>query len=83
MASSVNPANSAVGGGAFPGAQVPTYVVSIQATDSPTHMDARLRGLDIPVVARIIDQQIAIDLRTVDSSDEPLLLDALLNAANA
>jgi L-seryl-tRNA(Ser) seleniumtransferase len=83
MASSVNPGNSAVGGGAFPGAQLPTYVVAIRAADSATHMDARLRALDIPVVARIMDQQIAIDLRTVDSSDEPLLLDALLNAANA
>jgi L-seryl-tRNA(Ser) seleniumtransferase len=80
---SIKPASSAVGGGAFPTAQLATYVVAIQAVSSASQIDSRLRALDIPVVARIIDQQIAIDLRTVDSSDEPLLLDALLNAANA
>jgi L-seryl-tRNA(Ser) seleniumtransferase len=83
VTASIKPAHSVVGGGAFPTAQLATHVVAIEGTDSASQIDARLRALDIPVVTRIIDQHIALDLRTVDSSDEPLLLDALLNAANA
>ena len=83
VAATIRAESSAVGGGAFPDAQLATYVVAITAPDSASHMDARLRVFDPPVISRIIDQQIAIDLRTVHDSNEPLLLDAIVNAAHA
>ncbi|HEY0809292.1 MAG TPA: L-seryl-tRNA(Sec) selenium transferase [Longimicrobiales bacterium] len=83
VAATIRAESSAVGGGAFPDAQLATYVVAITPPDSASHMDARLRAFDPPVISRIIDQQIAIDLRTVHDSNEPLLLDAIVNAAHA
>ena len=75
--------SSAVGGGAFPGVELSTYLVVITAAPSATVIDTRLRASDPPVVTRIVDQQIAVDLRTVAPADEPTLINALTHAAVA
>ncbi len=75
--------SSMVGGGAFPNTSLPTYLLLIETAASANHTDARLRAGTPPVVARIQDDRIAIDLRTVSEPDEPLLLKALIDAACA
>jgi seryl-tRNA(Sec) selenium transferase len=42
-----------------------------------TKLEQRLRGSDPPVIARIADDRLMIDLRTVPDSDEAKLLDVL------
>jgi L-seryl-tRNA(Ser) seleniumtransferase len=81
LRATVEPGSSAVGGGAFPGAQLPTHLVLLNAGASAQELEARLRTGRRPVITRIVMDRIAIDLRTVPEQDEPLLLKALLNAA--
>ena len=77
---SVVAATSVVGGGAFPDARLPTNLVMIDATISAAELEVRLRAQQIPVIARIVDQQVAIDPRTVNEADEPTLLEAVVNS---
>jgi L-seryl-tRNA(Ser) seleniumtransferase len=46
-------------------------------------LERRLRNGDPPVVARIEDQRLLLDLRTVLPEEEPLLVKALLSASKA
>jgi L-seryl-tRNA(Ser) seleniumtransferase len=77
----VVPGSSAVGGGAAPTVELETALVAIAArAHSPDVLTARLRGGDPPVVARVADGRLVLDLRTVDPADEPALLEALARA---
>jgi L-seryl-tRNA(Ser) seleniumtransferase len=61
---------SLTGGGALPTQEIPTCVVSIKPTSlSPDFLEQRLRNLAIPIVARISDDELLIDLRTVDAGE--------------
>ncbi|HEX6307881.1 MAG TPA: L-seryl-tRNA(Sec) selenium transferase [Longimicrobiales bacterium] len=73
---------SAVGGGAAPAAAIPTVLVTLARSGvSALELERRLRTGTPTVVARIVDDRVAIDLRTVDPEEEPLLLRALEAAA--
>ncbi len=58
--------HSAVGGGSAPGAALPTTLLAI-ARDSlnASALEQRLRRLSTPVVARVLDDMVVLDLRTV------------------
>jgi L-seryl-tRNA(Ser) seleniumtransferase len=57
---------SAVGGGSYPGAQVPTCLIGLRASGfSPTQMAQKLRMGDPPVLGRIAGNRFLLDLRTV------------------
>ncbi|MGE0461585.1 MAG: L-seryl-tRNA(Sec) selenium transferase [Vicinamibacterales bacterium] len=66
--------SSAVGGGSAPGLALPTVLVAIEREGLTAHaLEARLRVLDPPVIARIVDDRVALDLRTVPpESDQQL-----------
>jgi len=58
--------SSAVGGGSAPGLGLPTVLLSIaREGQSATATEAWLRTLDPPVVARIENDHVVMDLRTV------------------
>ena len=63
------PAQSAVGGGSAPGVELPTWLVAIAKDDlSPDALEERLRSLTPPVIARIENDRLLLDLRTVLST---------------
>ena len=65
---------STVGGGSAPGSALPTRLVAVtHATLSPDRLDARLRALDPPVIARIDDDRVVFDLRTIAPPDDEAL----------
>src|SRR5262249_20504298 len=75
--------SSAAGGGAAPTASVPTALVTIAdargaASLSAERMAAGLRHGDPPVMARVADDRLVIDLRTVAADEEALLREALV-----
>ncbi|MGH7505590.1 MAG: L-seryl-tRNA(Sec) selenium transferase [Longimicrobiales bacterium] len=74
------PGSSAVGGGAFPTAELPTHLLLLARDANAMTVERRLRASDPPVVARIIDDRLAIDLRTVPPEDEATLMAALRSA---
>src|SRR5262249_21509562 len=58
--------NSAVGGGAAPLTQPETVLIALQHKDlSASELDAKLRTVSPPVIARILDDRVVLDLRTV------------------
>jgi L-seryl-tRNA(Ser) seleniumtransferase len=69
---------SAVGGGAAPLVDLPTAVVRVaHPRQSPRSLAARLRDGSPPVVARIADDALLLDLRTVLPPEERELLAAV------
>jgi L-seryl-tRNA(Ser) seleniumtransferase len=69
---------SAVGGGSGPNVHPPTALIALKhAQLNAAEIEQKLRLFSPPVIARIADDQVLIDLRTVDDADEPELLAAL------
>jgi len=66
--------HSTIGGGSAPGSALPTRLVAItHPTLSPDGLEAALRALDPPVVARIEHDCVHLDLRTVAPADDQQL----------
>jgi L-seryl-tRNA(Ser) seleniumtransferase len=55
--------DGSVGGGAFPTARIPSAAVALSG-DAERH-DARLRAAEPPVVGRIVDGRMVLDLRAI------------------
>lgn len=69
---------SAIGGGSGPNVHPPTALIALKhRTDSADDLERRLRQFSPPVIARIADGLVLIDLRTVDAREEPDLVRAL------
>ena len=57
---------SVIGGGAAPSAVLPTRLIAVTHADlSADELSARLRGSDPPVIARVEEGRVLLDLRTV------------------
>jgi L-seryl-tRNA(Ser) seleniumtransferase len=70
---------SVVGGGSAPEAQLPTMLISVTSDKmDASELEEKLRANDPPVVARIVDDQLVLDLRTVSAEGERELLEALI-----
>lgn len=74
----VLPGASFVGGGAAPDAELPTWVLALRAPDrSADGLLAALRRNRPPVLARISEDRVLLDLRTVSPEEEQILEQAL------
>ncbi len=62
---------SAVGGGSLPGQTMPTVLIALKS-DNANDLLARLRHAPVPVIGRIKDGRVLLDLRTV-TNDEQLI----------
>jgi len=74
---------SAIGGGSLPGETLPTWVLALSCegdAGSPERVMRRLREAVPPVIARIEDDRVILDPRTVMPDDEEALLTALREA---
>jgi L-seryl-tRNA(Ser) seleniumtransferase len=70
---------STVGGGTTPGLTLPTRLLALtHRLLSPDSLEAALRRLDPPVIARIDNQRVVLDLRTVFEDEDDLLAGGLL-----
>jgi len=73
---------SAIGGGSAPGTTLPTRLVAVtHPTLSPDAFETRLRSLDPPVIARIDQDRVVFDLRTVAPEDDSLLTELVLSVS--
>lgn len=77
----VREGESVIGGGTAPTATLPTFVVALSSDRfSPEELQSRLRGQTPPVIARIEDDRLLLDLRTVFANEEAELVDCLRKA---
>lgn len=75
---------SAIGGGSGPNVHPPTALLALKhQTLSADDMELKLRHFSPPVIARIADGLVLIDLRTVDAQEEPDVLRALTFVGNS
>jgi L-seryl-tRNA(Ser) seleniumtransferase len=74
---------SVIGGGSTPDQQLPTHLIAISSLrHSATRLEEDLRNPkhDAPVIARIEDDRLLLDLRTVFPDEEAALAVALVSA---
>ncbi len=76
------PGRSAVGGGAAPTVELPTWVVAVRHPRlSADKLAAALRAAEPPVVARVAEDRVLLDPRTLLPEDEPLVVAAFRRLA--
>ncbi len=75
----VLPGQSTVGGGSLPGETLDTFLLALRLP-SPNRFLAHLRQADTPVIARLQDNQVIFDPRTVLPEEESCFLDVLRKA---
>lgn len=81
LAAEIIPGESVIGGGATPEQTLPTWLIAL--TGDALEWERRLRANDPPIVARVHDERLVIDLRTIFPSEEPELRKALLRVGAA
>jgi L-seryl-tRNA(Ser) seleniumtransferase len=70
---------STVGGGSLPEETQPSFAVAIGG-EPATRLAQALRSADPPVIARIVDERVALDLRSVLPEDDEVLARAATGA---
>ena len=74
---------SAIGGGSAPTTHPLTALLALAHTSvSASALDERLRHTQPPVIARILEDRVVLDLRTVAEEEEDELLDALASVCD-
>ncbi|HXY69636.1 MAG TPA: L-seryl-tRNA(Sec) selenium transferase [Gemmatimonadales bacterium] len=77
----VEPTRAAVGGGTFPGVELPSAGVALApAGASAAELARRLRLAEPPVVAVTTASRVVLDLRTILPEDEPAVIGAVAAA---
>jgi L-seryl-tRNA(Ser) seleniumtransferase len=69
-------AESTVGGGSLPGETLPTWAFAPDV-DQPNAAAAKLREFDPPVIARVADNHLLLDPRTVLPEQDEIVINAL------
>jgi L-seryl-tRNA(Ser) seleniumtransferase len=78
----VEPAVAVVGGGSFPGFEIPSAAWSVRGVD-PDALAAECRAGHPPLIGRIQDDAFSVDFRTIAPNEEGLVADLLLRALAA
>ena len=79
VAAEVMEVRSTVGGGSLPEETQPSFAVAIGG-GPPMRIAQALRSADPPVVARIVEERVALDLRSVLPEDDEVLARAVTGA---
>jgi len=65
---------SLAGGGSLPTQEIPTMLISVRSESQPANkIEERLRQLDVPIIARIVDDALLLDLRTISEEEFALI----------
>ncbi len=67
---------STIGGGSLPGETLPTYLLALDHP-KPNHLVASLRRSNPPIIARLQDDRVLLDPRTVLEEQVPTLIQSL------
>lgn len=74
---------SVLGGGSAPGSTLPSRALAVRRDDlSPEDLLRRLRQYEMPIVARIEDDRVLLDLRTVEPELDAIIVAALESISN-
>jgi L-seryl-tRNA(Ser) seleniumtransferase len=76
ISAAVVPTAASVGGGAFPTARIPSAAVAVR--DRPAVAEERLRLGDPPVIGRIAEDMLLLDLRSVPAAQDGVFGDVVV-----
>jgi L-seryl-tRNA(Ser) seleniumtransferase len=79
----VQPTAAAVGGGALPGVDLPSWALAVRGPVPADAVDRTLRQCEPPVFGRIADDAVLLDVRTLLPDDDRWVLAALAAAGEA
>jgi L-seryl-tRNA(Ser) seleniumtransferase len=67
---SLKEGKSMAGGGSLPTQEIPTMLLSVEILNlSVNKAEERLRGIDVPIIARISEDELLLDLKTISEDD--------------
>ncbi len=73
---------SMAGGGSLPSQEVATSLIGVHSEKmTANEVEERLRGLSVPIVARISGDEVLFDLRTIDEEEFPLIKEGFMSMA--
>ena len=76
----IRKSESAIGGGAGPTSDLPTVLIALShSSRSAQEIESALRNSSPPIIARVSDDKVLLDLRTVFPHQEAILLTAIHN----
>jgi L-seryl-tRNA(Ser) seleniumtransferase len=74
----IEPCESQIGGGSLPLEKIQSYGVVIKSKKvSTAALEERLRKLEVPIIARIVDDCLLLDVRTINKEDMQILIQQL------
>ena len=69
-----------VGGGSLPGFELDSWAIALKGQESAQVLAGRLRQADTPVLARVRDGVVLVDLRAVEEEEVAALFEVLCRA---
>ncbi|MDI7253281.1 MAG: L-seryl-tRNA(Sec) selenium transferase, partial [Actinomycetota bacterium] len=73
---------SRAGGGSLPMEDLPTWVVAVDSSRMKVNrLEENLRRCDPPVIGRIKEDRLLLDVRTLSDEEVPLVVEAFRSAA--
>ena len=72
--------SSRVGGGAAPGRELPSFGLAVEFSYGADELISRLRLTEPPVIGRIVDDRVVLDVRTVLPEEEDEFVAAVVRA---
>jgi len=72
---------SVIGGGSAPGSTLPSRALAVRGEQSAEELLCRLRQYELPIVGRIEEGRVLLDLRTVEPGDDATIITALESIA--
>ncbi len=77
----IKEATAAAGGGSLPTQDIPTAVIAVKSAKiTASRMEMKLRQAAVPIIVRVDEDEILIDLRTVSEEEFGFVVDALRRA---
>ncbi len=70
LGTAIVPSAAQVGGGALPLQEIPSFALALGTAARPAHrLEEEIRKLSTPVIGRILDNRLLLDMRTVEESE--------------
>ncbi len=75
---SLQESEAEIGGGAYPGVKIPSFAVTISSQEhSPDSISKKLRAGEPPIISRIANDKVWLDLRTIFADDIDLIVEGV------
>jgi L-seryl-tRNA(Ser) seleniumtransferase len=82
LSAALRDGHSTIGGGSAPGSTIPTVLIALRHERLAAEaLAAHLRHASVPIIGRIVDDHVALDLRTVPPEDDERVMATLTSIA--